>query len=506
MLTGMTATEEAADGVTEFFRGYTTIWRDFVAAIKARSGASSALAYWFDCYWKNIAVAVFTVIALILLIIIRRKLRLPRELQSSWPLFADGIVFGKRLGRWITSPTADEGHVGVFSATGTGKTYTVGVPTLQHWRGTAFVIDISGDICRQIRGRKLVFDIEDPSSLPYNILADIDDMTSDTAKLEGLRKLALLVMPDPLHFGSGAERFFHEGGRKIFTAALIAGYFSGEDFVQICQRVASSSWRDLFKWIDSSNNTEARSYINEFEGQKDADISGCKSNCDRAIDLFAHSETLQQIVRRPHAGEDYIIPSRVEQTSIYCCVPDVDLRYYSPLVNIITAQIMQYISARKTARKTQQILLFLDEFSSFHLSADVILEALQKYRKKRTRIMIMTQNIADLNRLYGNDTARSLLSNMAYKVLLGGLDDPESARYFADVIGYRKARKISYGTTESGNLLTSPTSRSTTASENREYVIEPADLDRIGRQKMILLHKSIKPYSYLKLRKTRHLR
>ncbi len=494
-------------GMIGFLRSYGAMWKDFSACTKARGDVIPEIVGWLTVYWKNLVAAVLAVLVLLLVVAIWRKLRLPRELESSWPMFSDGIVFGRRFGRWIFSPTDDEGHVGVFSGTGTGKTYTVGVPTLQRWRGTAFVIDISGDICRKVKGRKLVFDIEDPTSLPYNVFADIDQMESDNAKLEGLRKLSLLVMPDPLHFGSGAERFFHEGGRKIFTASLIAGYFSGEDFIPICRRTANSAWRDLFEWIDDSGNAEARAYINEFEGQKDADISGCKSNCDRAIDLFAHSEVLQQIVRRPHDGEDYIIPSKVEGTSIYCCVPDVDLKYYSPLVNIITAQIMQYISGRKASRKTRQILLFLDEFSSFRLAADVVLEALQKYRKKRCRVMIMTQNIADLNRLYGNDTARSLLSNMAFKVLLGGLDDPESARYFADIIGYRKARRISYGTTEAGGHLTiGPTSRSTTTSENREYVIEPADLDRIGRQKMILLHKSIRPFSFLKLRKTHRLR
>ena len=37
---------------------------------------------------------------------------------------AHGVVFGKKGAKYICSPEESEGHIGVFSATGTGKTYT----------------------------------------------------------------------------------------------------------------------------------------------------------------------------------------------------------------------------------------------------------------------------------------------------------------------------------------------------------------------------------------------
>lgn len=488
--------------VKQFFIGLVTTWKSLFEIGKGGNYVSN-LVNWVVINYLNILFSILLVIFVLIVWAVSKKLKLADVLEAAFSPFADGIVFGRRFLKWISSPTDDEGHVGVFSATGTGKTYTIGVPTLKKWGGTAFVIDISGDISSNVKRRhRRVFDVTNDSSLPYYIFADIDKMKSDVEKVEGLRKLALMMMPDQLHYANGAERFFNEGGRKILTGSLIALYFQGYDFVSICQTIVRSSWRNLFKLIDDSGSTEAASYINEFEAQKEQDIAGCKSNCDRAVDLFAHSETLAKIVRRPADGEKYIIPSLLEKTSLYICIPDADLKMYAPLVNIITAQVMTYISSRKTTKKSHQILLFLDEFSSFHIDADVVLEALQKYRKKRCRVMIMTQNIADLDRLYGHDTSRSILANMSFKVLLGGLDDPESARYFAEIIGYRRAKKTSYSSSSSGANISST---STTTSEERQYVIEPADLDRIGRQRMILLHKNL-PHSYMKLWKTRRLR
>ena len=50
------------------------------------------------------------------------------------PARAHGIIFGKRGARLAYSPENAEGHIGVFSASGTGKTAAIGIPTLRSWQ------------------------------------------------------------------------------------------------------------------------------------------------------------------------------------------------------------------------------------------------------------------------------------------------------------------------------------------------------------------------------------
>ncbi len=106
--------------------------------------------------------------------------------------------------------------------------------------------------------------------------------------------------------------------------------------------------------------------------------------------------------------------------------------------------------------------------------------------------MLLTQNLADIDILYGHDMTRSILSNLRFKVLLGGLAEPDSQKYFADLIGTKEVKKKSVS---HGDHTTH------TESESREYIIEPADLDRQGKDTVILIYSEGFGAGYLLLKK-----
>ena len=161
-------------------------------------------------------------------------------------------------------------------------------------------------------------------------------------------------------------------------------------------------------------------------------------------------------------------------------------------MNILTSQIMQYIGTRAVQKSSPAILLFLDEYGSLKLDKELILDAVRRFRKRRCRIMVLMQNTVDLNLLYGADATRAILSNLKYKVLLGGLGEPESQKYFASLIGYKDSTK--HSTSSNAKRTTH------TESETKEWVIEPADLDRQGKDTVILIA-SDEPEGYMKLKK-----
>lgn len=421
---------------------------------------------------------------------IRRHPRL-KELKTSSQKRAHGVIFGRKGFSVVYSPTGAEGHIGVFSASGTGKTAAVGIPTLRSWDGTSFTIDISGDICKNCpqMGRKLIFEPENPDTIPFNIFGIIDNMNEQDAKNEALEQLAFLLMPEPPQMNENAK-FFLTNGRKILTASLIAFYGTGMDFIDICVKIVGSSYQALFNAIDETQNEDAIIYINSFVGASETNTAGCKQSCDDAIKLFATNARIKASVRRPNKGEKSVQAKFIEKNNIFIIVDDPKLELYAPLLNIITAQQMQYISNRKVTDKSKSILLFLDEYASLRIEANTVLEALRKYRKRKCRVMIMTQNLADLDILYGHDTTRALLSNLKYKVLLGGLAETESQKYFAELIGYKDTKK--HSTSKSSNNVTN------TESETQEYVIAPAELDRQGKHTAILIHPENEGYMLLK--------
>lgn len=406
---------------------------------------------------------------------------------------AHGIIFGKRGVRLAYSSESDEGHVGVFSASGTGKTSAVGIPTLRAWQGTSFVIDISGDICKNCPKMpdKLVFEPDNSSTIPYNIFSVIDTLSSIEDKNEALEQLAYLIMPEPPQITENA-RFFLINGRKILTSALIAFYGQGMDFVPICEKIVSSSWRDLFRVIDQTGNHAAQMYINSFQGASEQNTSGCKQSCDDAIKLFATNGHIRRSIRRPVSAETAVEPRKIEENNIFVVVTEDKLSLYAPLLNIISSQIMQYIGTRQVSVNSPTILLFLDEFGSLKIDADLVLDAVRRFRKRKCRLMLLTQNTVDMELLYGKAATRAILSNLRFKALLGGLGEPESQKYFAELIGYAIAQRKSVTSSSNGS--------SHTKAESREWLIEPADLDRQGKNTLLLLSSDFE-HGYIRLKK-----
>ena len=400
------------------------------------------------------------------------------SLKKDIPEKAEGILFGKKGKKIYFSPTNDEGHVGVFSASGTGKTAAIGIPTLRAWKGSAFVIDISGDICKNCPNmpNKLIYNPEDKSTIPYDIFASIDSLPTEDQD-EALEQLAFLLMP--VKAQNDAAKFFETHGRKILTASLIAFYHSGFDFINICEKIVGSGWQELFSSIDACDNKIASMQIASFRGTSEKNTTGCKQECDDAIKLFATNIKIRRSIRRPKEDERSISPAMIESNNIFIIVDDPKLELYAPLLNIITSQFMQYISNRVVTDSSKKILLFLDEFASLKIDVTLTLEALRKYRKRKCRVMLLTQNLADLDILYGHDTTRAIVSNFKYKVLLGGLGEPDSQKYFAELIGYKE--KLKRSKARNAKTVT------TTTSDSREYIIEPADLDRQGKDTVLIV-------------------
>lgn len=406
---------------------------------------------------------------------------------------AHGVIFGKKRGRLAYSSENAEGHIGVFSASGTGKTAAVGIPTLRAWQGTSFVIDISGDICRNCPNmpHKLVFEPDNDTTIPYNIFAPIDALRSSEDKHEALEQLAFLLMPEPPQLTENA-RFFLINGRKILTASLIAFYCDGMDFIEICEKIVSSSWIDLFRAIDQTENHAAQMYINSFQDASEQNTAGCKQSCDDALKLFATNAHIKRSVRRPMSAENAVEPRKIEENNLFVVVTEDKLSLYSPLLNVISSQIMQYIGTRQITSNSSTILLFLDEFGSLKIDAELVLDAVRRFRKRKCRLMLLTQNIVDLELIYGKAATRAILSNLRFKELLGGLNEPESQKYFAELIGYAIAQRKS--------VTSSSTNSSHTKAESREWRIEPSDLDRQGPDTALLLSSDFE-HGYIKLRK-----
>ena len=410
---------------------------------------------------------------------------------------ASGIIFGKLGSLLACSPENDEGHIAIFGGTGLGKTLALLVPTLRKWLGTALVIDIAGDICKNVyMPNKLIYEPENPESTPYNIFAEIDETEDKDEQNELLANLAHLLMPD-VRRDNSTSMFFKTEGRKMLTAALITFYHANIDFIDICRIVVDSNWETLLADIAERGNDKARQFISSFIGTKGENTAGCKQALDKAINLFVFSENLKCNIRRPRPGEQHISPDKLEEHNVFVILDDAKLKVYAPLLHVFTAQSLNYFSKRKNySGKT--ILFCLDEFATY--GRIDLADALRKFRKKRIRIMVLTQSIADIDLIYGWDERKVMMDNFAFNVILGS-DDPNTQEPFSKKIGERTVIKTRISKTKKpiervvehpwiqGRTITMRDTEVTTTVheyEQVERIIPPAELGRLGDDLILL--------------------
>lgn len=397
----------------------------------------------------------------------------------------EGIVFGRKGLQYIYSPVKDEGHVAIYAGTGLGKTTSQLIPSLQHWTGTSFTIDISGDICKNVdMPNKMIYEPANPNSVPYNIFGTIDLIDNIAEKDEALEQLAILMMPDTNDTMSEAAYYFLSRGRRILTAALLAFYHEGLDFIPICERIMYSGWKKLFRDIEKTEHQKAKSYIQPFAGALETNVSGAFENCCEAVKVFSGIERIKKSIRRPNAEEECFTPQMLENHNVFVIIEDAKLALYAPLLHIITAQSLEFCSMRSNDAETT-ILFCLDEFAS--LGKMDIIDALRKLRKKHVRIMMLTQSISDLDLVYGRAERMAMQNNFKYIAVLG-CSDSDTQEYFSKLIGEHLRMRL--GTSKNGKQVT----RSKT--EERERIVAPSKLANLG-ENMILLTDG----GYMKLKK-----
>lgn len=421
-----------------------------------------------NCYLYGATVVMLLV--LLLIVYLRGQVNhfpnpfVKKNLVYQHPAQAKGILFGKKFSLLGYSPEQDEGHILVLGPSGTGKTSALLIPTLRSWQGTALVVDISGDISANVNTpNKIVFDPTSKSCIPYDVFASINVVTDDTERQERLEQLAYLLLPDKAN-DSEAGIFFCKNGRKMITAALICYYGMGWGFVEICEFFLGHDWRSLLNDIAKQQNPIANMFISSFAGASEQNTAGCKQAADDALKLFATNEKIKNALRKSASYEQSISPATLETSSIYIYIPDEKLKIYGDLLRIITAQSMEYFSSRPPENK-QAILFCLDEFASFGKLQ--IVESLRKLRKRRIRILVLTQSLADLDMIYGKDERIAMLGNFKFTVILG-CKDTETQEYFSKMIGEKRSL-----------LATDP-------NQKRQPIIKPADLAHLEQDLFVI--------------------
>lgn len=415
----------------------------------------------------------------------KRMKKINRTLQGSGlELMEDpeGFIFGKLRKKFACLRSWAEGHMIIFGGSGKGKTSALLIPSLRKWFGTFFAIDISGDINANVHCTdRIILSPDDPAnSVLYNVFYAIDECETDDEKREKLEMLSNLIIDIPAK-ANETTQYFLKTARTMFFASLLAFYNLGYDFVEICKTVFFHT-DELFDLIDAAENDLASGYISSLKKENEKNINGAKSALKEKIKLFADNKNMEQVLRRPLVdlegkSEPNFQPKMLESKKVFLVVPDKKQEFYTAFMHIVTGQVLDYIGSRKYDKNSmKRILVALDEFASLgHLE---LLGPFRKFRKNGANLCVLTQSLADIDLTYSKEERKVIIDNCKYIAVINATE-PETKKYFSDVIGKEEVEKISTSSSDKGT--------STSTSYQREYAIEENEWNDF-KDHLVLIH------------------
>lgn len=401
-----------------------------------------------------------------------------------------GFIFGRKNGKLIILRNDEEGHIAVFGGTGSGKTSALVITSLRNWNAPFFVIDISGDISRNVdvpKEDKIMLVPEDyrESSL-YNVFYKVDKEDDEHRKRNILENLVYLMIEIP-EKASDAQMYFLTTARKIFFSALLAFYDIGMGFTDICKTVYFNDVKSLIELIEATENELAIGYIKPLYKENEKNVSGAKNQLNDKIKLFADDINMQMMIKRTSIIKKNIFSSKnIENKKVFLNISDKMQEYYTPFIHIVTAQLLEYISGRRYDKNyNNRILIVLDEFASIgYLN---VLSPFRKFRKNGGNLCILTQSLVDIDLVYSENERKAILDNCKYIVVLGAKDNG-TREYFSNLIGKENKEQKSTSQSKHGT--------STNTSVQRKYIIEPEYWKNL-KDNLVVIHSK----GYLVLKK-----
>jgi type IV secretion system protein VirD4 len=360
-------------------------------------------------------------------------------------------------------------HGVILGGTGTGKTRGYIMPTCAYSRGTSLVVtDPKSELWNMTSGyreKAVRFAPTDPDqSAAFNWIP-----LCASARMAELCARALIESGN-----TGKTDQFWLDAESAYLAGIFAHVATLEAPTPLTayRFFTRQNPDETIQQLRRSPSDVAREQAIIFE-QTDSRIKGSIVPAVAAKMQFLRDDATARFTSASLEAPNFL-PLRYEPIAIYYCLREQDISRLRPLTSLFFTVLLEQLAAVEAdAKANVPILAMLDEFANVGKIPDFEV-MITLARGRGIALWLALQAKSQLEQLYGNANARTILGNLNSKIALDSLDI-ESAKYISEALG----DKTEAYTRRSFNLGAS-IGFSTTPMEHKRPLMTPDEITRIG--------------------------
>ena len=350
----------------------------------------------------------------------------------------DRLFIGNMDGETTPVYYRGEGSLITIAPPGSGKTQCHVLPNLLKWRGSAVVLDVTGELYRKtskwredLGGPVFRLDLTDAAeSHCYNPLDAV--RTHPDFIWEDSKLIAEMLVVNR----SEQDPFWDNAAISMLTAVVCYTCLlrdpSERHFDTILDILSQNMWAQFI--LGSEDQADVRSLQRAAQSLKAMDpktLSGVTQTALVAVSAWEGGQ-IPKITTKSD-WHPQVLRERKTAT-IYICLSPATLRTYSGLVRLIIAQHVKALFDMHVDRTAPVVQFFLDELPQLG-RMDPVRQALEVGRNKGMRLWMFVQYISQLEDAYGKDIARGMIGACALRAYMNPPLADQTAQQLSNELG-----------------------------------------------------------------------
>jgi type IV secretion system protein VirD4 len=427
------------------------------------------------------------------------------EIAKSGLFGREGILVGRYKNRYLLF--GGQQFALLAAPTRSGKGVGIVIPNLLQFPGSCVVLDIKQenfDLTAGFRAKYgqevFLFNpfAEDRRSHRYNPLGYVRD---DQNRIGDLLSIAKVFYP-----AEGRDTFFDEQAANLF---LGLGLY-------LCETPERPRTLGEMLRVSSGDGQPIRDYIQDLIAARAAEGRPLSPACLDALNRFCATSdnTLASILASFNAplamwsnplvdaatrdNDLDLREVRKRRMSIYVGITPDHLHEAGRLLNLFFSQLIS-LNTKELPQKNPalkyQCLLLMDEFTAPG-KIQILAKAVSYMAGYNLRLLPIIQSPSQLVSVYGQEDARTFITNHALQILFAPREQKDAVEY-SEMLGYEtvkvKSRSRQLGGKSAGG-------RSESESEQRRALMLPQEVKELGLWKEIIALENMKPILAEKIR------